>query len=382
MLHMTWLLVLICNIISVSSVSPAHVVTSWVAPSCSSYNLPSCNRGKATARSSSSSYLNLAVQDKILEGLRMKWENNTERQTKNNSINGNNNNNQAPPPSSKQQIPFIIQKIGRGTESEIEEITRVCIDVFFNEQEKDVKTNGEGSNKKKTAPWKALQLAYLRNSQQGDILARNAFKKNQLVDLIVARRVYSLSDATNINGNKADIFDDESQIFNLEQLSSDKKGPGERYITGEIIGFSEVAEKKFGLGGNFETNKRSKPGEKPRPYLSNLSVVEYARQSGVGSKLLDACEEAVRDWNAGHKEIVLQVEEDNPNAIQFYKRRGWEFVFADPTCRRYDTSGFFLRESRITKYAMIKRLDTITNGGESDPGSSFIQKLKNSFFVQ
>jgi len=312
----------------------------------------------------------------------MKWENNTERQTKNNSINGNNNNNQAPPPSSKQQIPFIIQKIGRGTESEIEEITRVCIDVFFNEQEKDVKTNGEGSNKKKTAPWKALQLAYLRNSQQGDILARNAFKKNQLVDLIVARRVYSLSDATNINGNKADIFDDESQIFNLEQLSSDKKGPGERYITGEIIGFSEVAEKKFGLGGNFETNKRSKPGEKPRPYLSNLSVVEYARQSGVGSKLLDACEEAVRDWNAGHKEIVLQVEEDNPNAIQFYKRRGWEFVFADPTCRRYDTSGFFLRESRITKYAMIKRLDTITNGGESDPGSSFIQKLKNSFFVQ
>ncbi len=27
------------------------------------------------------------------------------------------------------------------------------------------------------------------------------------------------------------------------------------------------------------------------------------------------------------------------------------------SCRRYDTSGFFSKESRITKYAMIKRLD-------------------------
>ena len=83
-----------------------------------------------------------------------------------------------------------------------------------------------------------------------------------------------------------------------------------------------------------------------------------------------------------------QVEEDNPNAIQFYKRRGWEFVFADPTCRRYDTSGFFLKESRITKYAMIKRLDKNTNENDSngdtndDAGTSLIQKLKNSFFVQ
>lgn len=315
----------------------------------------------------------------------MKWENNAERQTQNNSINGNNN--QAPPPS-KQRVPFIIQKIGRGNKSEIEEITRMCIDVFFNEQDDDEKTiNGEGTNKKQVAPWKALQLAYLRKFQQGDILARNAFKQNQLVDLIVARRVYPVSDKTNINGNRADIFYDESQIYNLEQSLSSTKGSGKRYITGEIIGYSEVSEKNFGLGGNFETNKKSKSGVKPRPYLSNLSVVKYARQSGVGSKLLDACEEAVRDWDAGHTEIVLQVEEDNPTAIQFYKRRGWEFVFADPTCRRYDTSGFFLRESRITKYAMIKRLDTITNrrntdGGESDSGSSFIQKLRNSFFVQ
>ena len=114
-------------------------------------------------------------------------------------------------------------------------------------------------------------------------------------------------------------------------------------------------------------------------------MVDYARRSGVGSKLLDAAESAVRNWNAGHTEIVLQVEEDNTNAIQFYKRRGWDFVFADPTCRRYDTSGFFLRECRITKYAMIKRLDAITpdatnDSDESDSTTSFIEKFMNSFF--
>lgn len=320
----------------------------------------------------------------------MKWENNNkaDSQTNKNDINGDSNQ------AAKERVPFIIQKIGRGTKSEIEEITRMCIDVFFNEQKEDDIQNsnkiGDEANKKQTPPWKALQLAYLGNMQQGDLLARNAFKKNQLVDLIVARRVYPVTGGTKIN-----LIDDTSQIFNVDQLPS-TNGGGDMYMTGDIIGYCEVSEKNFGLGGNFETTKRRKisAGEKPRPYLSNLSVVEYARQSGVGSKLMDACEDAVRNWNvADHTEIVLQVEEDNPTAIQFYKRRGWEFAFADPTCRRFDTSGFFLKETRITKYAMVKWLDkpvTTSNGsskngdggGNSDFGSSIIQKLRKSFFVQ
>eukprot|EP00581_Thalassiosira_minuscula_P017113 CAMPEP_0183720904 /NCGR_PEP_ID=MMETSP0737-20130205/13399_1 /TAXON_ID=385413 /ORGANISM="Thalassiosira miniscula, Strain CCMP1093" /LENGTH=380 /DNA_ID=CAMNT_0025950855 /DNA_START=111 /DNA_END=1253 /DNA_ORIENTATION=+ len=375
--------VLTYAIISISAVSPHDITTFWVAPA--PYSLSDarlCNRAPTTARSSFSR-LNLAVQDKILERLRMARGNNGESQTRNNGV-VNGNNNQAPA-SSKQSVPFVIQKIGRGTKSEIKEITQMTIDVFFNSD--DALANGGEVNKKQTPPWKAAQLAYLRNFQQGDILARNAFKKDQLVDLVIARRVYAVdwSDATNINGNKASIIDDPNQIYNLDQLMYTQNGSPVKYITGEVIGYSEVSEKKFGLGGNFESNKKNKDGEEPRPYLSNLSVVEYARQSGVGTKLMDACEEAVRDWNAGHTEIVLQVEEDNPSAIQFYKRRGWEFVFADPTCRRYDTSGFFLKESRITKYAMVKRLGPIPNkgdGGESDAGSSFISKLRNSFFVQ
>eukprot|EP00984_Skeletonema_dohrnii_P035387 scaffold35072_cov144-Skeletonema_dohrnii-CCMP3373.AAC.3 len=324
-----------------------------------------------------------SIQDTLLDSLQKKLDSESSDVNQSTSTNG-----------SKQRIPFIIQRLGRGTKQEIEEITQLCVDVFFNAQE-DVPNNND---KKSTAPWKAVQLAYLRNYQRGDILSRNAFKKDQLVDLIVARRVYSVDTSSNMNAiaNKIDSVD---QIFNADQLPSG--GDESKFYAGEIIGYCEMVEKKFGLGGKFEGDEpngddneegddeeenEGKMEEKLRPYLGNLSVVKYARRSGVGSKLMDEGEQVVREWDAGHTEIVLQVEEDNPSAIQFYKRRGWEFVFADPTCRRYDTSGFFLKESRVTKYAMIKRLDKTKadqNGLKeaNDAGESLMDKLRNSFFV-
>ena len=321
-----------------------------------------------------------AVQDRLLDGLRSKWENG--------ESNRNNDENESSPTikdTAKQRVPFIIQRLGRGNEKDIKEITKMCVEVFFNEQ--------EGAVNKVTTPWKSLQLAYLGNLQREDIQLRNAFgNKGRFVDLIVARRVYSVEDgvSNNVNGKEADvIIESDCQIFNAEQLSS--RGGGEsRLVIGEIIGYCEMMEKKFGLGGNFEGNDPNDTEEKLRPYLGNLSVAKYARFSGVGSKLLDECEAIVSEWGAGHTEIVLQVEEDNTSAIQFYKRRGWEFVFADPTCRRYDTSGFFLKESRITKYAMIKRLDQRMkapgqngfNNGENATGESILDKLRNSFFVK
>ena len=391
MLFMIWFIALICSIGSVSSVSPT--ITSWV-PTASAPLTLTCPSRKRT--SSSFSLLNLAAQDNILDGL--PWGDKSTKNDQTNNDNGTNGNN-------SKSVPYIIQRIGRGTKSDIEQIANMCIDVFFNEQE-DVKIDADG--KKQTAPWKALQLAYLRNSQSGEMVGRNAFRKNSKVDLIVARRVYTVDDASNINGNKANIIEDVSQIYNRDQLlKMNGNTAAAAYIAGELIGYCEVAEKRFGLGTNFgssssaaASNKQKEQGsssavasnnkkKEQRPYLSNLSVVQSARQSGVGSKLLDAGEDAVRKWDAGHTEIVLQVEEDNTSAIQFYKRRGWEFVFADPTGRRYDTSGFFLKESRITKYAMIKRLDTApknngdgANGRGNYSGTSLMEKLKNSFFVQ
>jgi ribosomal protein S18 acetylase RimI-like enzyme len=312
--------------------------------------------------------IHLAVQDKILDGLRSKLDDGESR---------NNNNQSTSIKETSKRIPFIIQRIGRGNKKEIEEITKLCIEVFFNDQEGVIKAN---------TPWKALQLAYLRNYQKGDILARNAFKKDQLVDLIVARRVYFMDGSVSANDNSDSIGSD-CQIFNAEQLPTDE---GEsRLIVGEIIGYCEMTEKKFGLGGNFEVNEPKIAEERLRPYLGNLSVVKYARFSGVGSKLLDECEAVATGWNSGHTEIVLQVEEDNTSAIQFYKRRGWEFVFADPSCRRYDTTGFLLKETRVTKYAMIKRLDKRMKAGQNGynneknaTGESILDKLRSSFFVK
>jgi ribosomal protein S18 acetylase RimI-like enzyme len=319
--------------------------------------------GYFNRRSRTSASLSAVQNTQLFESLQSPWNKNEA-----------NNNPPLPIPSSDNRVPFIIERIGRGTESELKEISRLCIDVFFNKQE-----NVEGlATNKQVAPWKSVQLAYLRTYQYGDLMARNAFKQNEQVDLIVARRVYPIKQQTD---NMKMV--DSSQIYNLGQTSA--KRNAQQFAAGEIIGYAEVSEKIFGLGGKFDTRSSE---EKLRPYLSNLSVVEYARQSGVGSKLLDACEKAVLNWNATYSEIVLQVEEDNTSAIKFYKRRGWEFVFADPTCRRYDTSGLFLKETRITKYAMLKRLDL---GGEdngskrkedaSDFGSSLIKKLRGSWFV-
>jgi ribosomal protein S18 acetylase RimI-like enzyme len=302
----------------------------------------------------------------------------------------------------RRRVPFVIQNAGRGTRSEVDEIARLCVDVFFNGDEEDAAVadaaigDGGGGRRRRatTPPWKALQLAYLRKFQTADILARNAFRRDRPADLFIARRAYPVvvpSGGRGVDGNGGDLVDDARRVHNAEPPTTSASGVGgggARYRTGEIVGFCEVSERNFGLGDNYGTGRR-RDGARitTRPYLSNLSVAGSARNSGVGSRLLDAAEEAVRGWNADHTEIVLQVEEDNPKAIRFYKRRGWEFAFADPTCRRYDTSGFFLRESRVTKYAMVKRLDAVGDRGKvperaGDSGSSLIQKLRSSFFVQ
>lgn len=265
---------------------------------------------------------------------------------------------------SQSHIPYIIQKIGRGNRRDIDELTRLCIDVFFNEQ----KFDGRASDGQGIMPWKAIQLAYLRNSQMGDMLTRNAFRKDKKVDIIIARRVYSVSD--DHDKEQVKYVQKNEKIYGKDQLTTTKDVTN--LVLGEIVGYCEVIEKNFGLGEKMSTGKTV-------PYLANLSVSKYARQTGVGSKLLEVSEEVVRDWKTSQTRMVLQVEEDNTDAIRFYKKRGWTFLYADPTCRRFDTSGFFLKESRITKYAMVKQIRT--NNDAENATKSPVERLKNMWFV-
>lgn len=107
-----------------------------------------------------------------------------------------------------------------------------------------------------------------------------------------------------------------------------------------------------------------------RPVITNLAVRANSRKLGLGRKLVETVCNSVQQWKEyDFKEVVLQVEEDNIGGLRFYERLGFETVFADPACRRYDTKGLFLRQMPITKIAMRKELSPI--GKESAQKTMF-----------
>ncbi|MEL6578538.1 MAG: GNAT family N-acetyltransferase [Cyanobacteria bacterium J06621_12] len=64
------------------------------------------------------------------------------------------------------------------------------------------------------------------------------------------------------------------------------------------------------------------------PYISNLAVAEDYRRLGVGSKLLNACEQAALDW--GYQEIRLHVLDRNQSAKQLYCHNGYQISQIEP----------------------------------------------------
>lgn len=68
-----------------------------------------------------------------------------------------------------------------------------------------------------------------------------------------------------------------------------------------MVGFVEVSEtsgSKYGMGSGI-------PLADTRPVVSNLAVDPRVRRCGVGSALMEACEDLVKTWN--FDEIILQV---------------------------------------------------------------------------
>ena len=185
--------------------------------------------------------------------------------------------------------------------------------------------------------------------------------------MFVAREVLPLSESST--------FDEESQIdrkdvYNVKSLKGFSK-----FKRGKILGFVDITEKNFGFGEELET-ELSGSSEittvTKRPVLTNLAVAAKARNSGVGSKLVEACEKAVLAWrppmaSKEHSEIVLQVEETNANAQKFYEKRGYKVLFADPSCRRLDSSGILLQKVRTTKICFRKDLKKGGSGSGVDP---------------
>jgi ribosomal protein S18 acetylase RimI-like enzyme len=209
------------------------------------------------------------------------------------------------------------------------------------------------------SPWKEAQIAYLKILQGADLkLRRERFPQTNQMFL-----AYQVLEADASTALSRPLILDLNSVYNLpSSRSSDQE-----YVRGDMLGFVEITQRSYGLGlGQVDEM------EALRPVLTNLAVSSKARKSGIGSQLLEECERhIVRVWNLN--EVVLEVEDYNKNALEFYGKRGYQVVFSDPASRRYDVNGLVLRKIRCTREIMRKNLTaqqpqtgaTITNRGST-----------------
>ncbi|KAI2509015.1 hypothetical protein MHU86_5391 [Fragilaria crotonensis] len=210
-------------------------------------------------------------------------------------------------------IPFIIDRLGdRPADHVFDEVAGMCIDVFFNKS----RTN--------PPPWTRVQLKYLSSIQAADLRRRklNTNDDASPVAMFVARRVIPMK-SPEVAQTTPLILD----LDRIENLDIDLNTRGTiDYVRGDVVGFCEVSERPYGLGDvpGATRGKRQASNGRPnprRPFLTNLSVTSEARNSGIGSQLMEACEAAVESW--GGEEVILEVEADNNRALEFYQKRGY-----------------------------------------------------------
>lgn len=258
-------------------------------------------------------------------------------------------------------IPFVIEELKRPNDRVLGEICQMCIDAFFNDEATT------RANRRRIPFFKEWQLRYLRSLQQADLKRRRRlFPRTNM--MFVARRVIPATTATT---KTTPLLLDLSHAYNLQQ------DPAADYCRGEILGFVEVTQRPYSLAGTAETvggldeettrstriRRWGSVSYTDRPVLTNLSVRYDARKSGVGSRLLDQCERQVLSrWNL--QEIILEVEDDNRDALEFYAKRGYKVLFEDPASRKYDTNGLILRQLRCRRKILRKSLTSFFYPGQ------------------
>ena len=336
-------------------------------------------------------------------------------------------------------VPFLIERI-QGTPSckaLYTEIAAMCIEAFFNDDShsspsaastgsgshhhRPEKNHSSSSHRSPRPPFflpfstpplststiptsipipsstpvtKSLQLAYLRTLQSGDLQRRRERDGDDANAMFVARRLVPLhtnaqrdkykSSPLVVEYNNAhncqDLFRRNTNGNNSWGAHGHRAGVSDDIpdvVRGEILGFVEVTNRPFGLGGGGGGESITLA----RPVLTNLSVCRDARRSGVGSCLLDMCEQYVAtEW--GQPEVVLEVEDDNEQAKDFYRKRGYDIVYTDHTARRYDLSGLWLREVRCRRLVMRKQLqkpEAVQNSVHF--GIKVLQVLRDNVFA-
>lgn len=243
-------------------------------------------------------------------------------------------------PSDEPGVPYIIEPISRNPNDEIfRDISDMCINVFFKEQ-----LNAKPDDR--IAPWKEAQISYLKNLQMADLRRRRKlFPKTN--EMFLAYEIVPVTSETTVL--EKPLILDLSAVHNLPKNEEKETD----YVRGELLGFCEVTQRSYGLGKSNEVVYDDEEEKPFRPILTNLAVKRNVRKYGIGSKLLDSCEKHVREkWKLD--EIILEVEDYNTRAVNFYSNRNYDLVFEDPASRRFDVGGLVLRKVRCTRKVFRK----------------------------
>eukprot|EP00536_Pseudo-nitzschia_multiseries_P014974 jgi/Psemu1/291753/fgenesh1_pg.796_\ len=291
---------------------------------------------------------------------------------------------------------FIIESISQTEPSGdaiYKTISNLCIDVFFKEL---LDPSGKG----RVNFLKEWQINYLKNLQAAD-LERRRDRYETTNEMFLAYEVKRTTGTTDVLSQPLLMEEELRGAYNIEGLSSssnakangNKKfmddGSGDCFVRGDLLGFVEITQRPYGLGQAVESSSSDTASvlegfsfnERPmRPVLTNLAVLKAARQYGIGSKLVEACEEHVRNgWNMN--EIVLEVEDYNTKGLEFYRQRGYEVLFSDPASRRYDIQGFWLNKVRCRREIMRKVFSKFDKRPTSlfESADSLIRRIVGSF---
>lgn len=239
------------------------------------------------------------------------------------------------------------------------------------------------------SPWKDWQIGYLKNLQAADLRRRRS-RFGATNEMFLAYEVQAVQPS--MARSKPLILDTETTIYNANSLPLENDDVC--YVRGKLLGFVEITQRPYGIGsstakeeqqeiyinadGTFDGDMNVDP--RPlRPVLTNLAVSKDARQYGIGSKLLDACEHHVRKQWKLH-EIILEVEDYNSLALKFYTKRGYHVLFSDPASRRYDVHGLWLRKIRCRREVMRKVFSGMDTAGLMETGAmDFFRKMREGW---
>ena len=138
-----------------------------------------------------------------------------------------------------------------------------------------------------------------------------------------------------------------------------------------VIGFVECYTREFLASAGAESYPE-RVRSLQSPYVASLAVRREMRRTGVGTALMLAVEERIRQSDPGALQVVLEVEEGDGAAIGLYEGLGYVQAGRDEHGRRLEGDVFFGRSVRVTKLEYAKTLQAQQHVEDTEPSSTQI----------